>query len=152
MASPVPNLGPVVRGGKPILEHDLTHATGGLPGFPAFDDGFKAGRTVIAPERLTVTALGRARRRDGRPNGQSVHATGRSGIRYWFGHVAAPAPIGTVIPKGKRVAVISSNHEAPHLHVGIDARPLIGHELKHHTDYTHGAPTVGAQLTRALTV
>lgn len=142
----------MVRNGKPILEHDLTHATGGLPGYPAFDDGFRAGRVVIAPEPMRITRHGRARRRDGNPNGQSVYATGSSGIRYWFGHVANPSPVGTTVKRGERFATISSNHEAPHLHVGIDARPLIGHELKHHTDYTHGAPTVGAQLTRALAV
>lgn len=142
-----PNLGPVIAGGRSILLEDLTHATGGLPGFPAFDAGFgRPGVAVIAPERLTVTKIGRARRRDGSPNGRSVHATGASGLRYWFGHVEQPPAVGAELRKGARVALISANHEVPHLHVGIDARALIGHELEHHTDYTHGGPTLGAQL------
>lgn len=146
----IPRLGPVCHRGTPVWAHDLTHATGGLPGFPAFDDCFAAGTVCLAPEPMTVTAIGHAVRRDGRPNGRSVHATGASGIRYWFGHVAAPVPVGTHVARGQRFANVSANHESPHLHVGIDARALIGHELRHHTDYTHGAPTVGAQLRAAL--
>lgn len=144
--SEAPSLGPVVFGGQSVLDHDLTHATGGLDGFPAFDDGFQAGASVLAPEPLKVTGIGSARRRDGNPNGKSVHATGVSGIRYWFGHVENPRVTGSAIPKGERFAIVSGNHEMPHLHVGIDASALIGHELEHHTDYTHGGRTVGEQL------
>lgn len=145
----IPQLGPVVPGGMRVLDHDLTHATGGLPGFPAFDDGFSAGQLVIAPEPVQVTQLGRARRRDGRPNGLSLWATGASGIVYWMGHVARPVTVGTRAKLGGRLAIVSANHESPHLHVGIDASALIGRELEHHTDYTHGGPTVREQLERA---
>lgn len=139
----VPNLGPVYVGGQSILHHDLTHETDGLPGYPAFDDGWVAGRQVIAPEDMVITRIGSAQ------GGSSVYATGRSLMRYWFGHVALPSPLGPV-KKGRAFAVISSHESPPHVHVGIDAKPLIGHELIHHTDYSHGAPTVGAQLTKAL--
>lgn len=147
----VPALGPVVRGGKPILEQDLTHETGGVPNHPAFDDAIgRPGVAVIAPEAMTVDRIGSAVRRDGRPNGKSVHASGASGIHYWFGHLEDCLPAGTKVKKGQRFAVISANHEAPHVHVGIDARRLLSRDLEHHTDYTHGGPTVGAQLRKAL--
>ena len=144
----LPDLGPVVAGGKSVLDHDLTHATGGLDGYAAFDDGWRAGLAVVAPEALTVTRLSSARRRDGDPNGRAFYATGASKIRYWFGHVDDPPAVGARFKKGQKLAVISANHEEPHLHVGVDASALIGRELEHHTDYTHGAPTVGAQLSR----
>lgn len=143
----VPSLGPVVSGGRSILLEDLTHATDGVPGYPAFDTGVgRPGLAVLAPEALTVTRLGRFVRRDGRPNGRSVYATGRSTLRYVFGHLEQPVAVGTQLRKGSRVGVISSNHEAPHLHLGIDARPLLGRELEHHLDYTHGSPPLGEQL------
>lgn len=146
----VPPLGPVVPGGRSVLDQDLTHATGGLPGYPAFDDAVgHPGMAVIAPEGLTVTRQSSARRRDGRPNGKAFYATGASGLKYWFGHVDAAPAVGTKFRKARRMAVISANHEAPHVHVGIDAQAVIGHELAHHTNYTHGAPTVGKQLAEA---
>jgi hypothetical protein len=148
--SRVPNLGPVTPGGKSVLLQDLTHATGGLNGYPAFDDAFGAGIRVIAPEPLTVTRQSGARRRDGRPNGKAFYATGHSALEYWFGHVDIAPRVGARFNKGELMAHVSGNHEAPHLHVGIDARTLIGKELVHHTDYTHGAPTVGVQLAAVL--
>lgn len=155
-APKVPQLGPVVRGGKPILEQDLTHITGGLTAggsvWPAFDEAIgRPGLTVIAPEAVTVTGHGRARRRDGNPNGQSINlAVGASGIEYWFGHLENLAPVGAKVKKGGRLGTISPNHEAPHVHVGINAKPLIGRDLDHHANYTHGATKVGLDLARAL--
>jgi len=150
---PVPVLGPVIKGGTSVLKQDLTHATGGLPGYPAFDDGIgHPGKQVIAPERLTVTRQSSARRRDGSPDGKAFHATGASTIKYWFGHVDHAPTVGSVFQKGQAMSTISANHEAPHVHVGINTDTLLGHELDHHTNYTHGAPTVGAQLTRGLAV
>ena len=147
----IPDLGPVVRGGLSVLDHDLTHATGGLPGFPAFDDGFgAAGKAVLAPEKLTITRIGSAVRRDGKPNGRSIRATGASGIRYWFGHLEQPAAVNSVVRRGAKIGVISANHEEPHVHVGMDASALVGHELVHHTNYTHGAPTVRVQFEAHL--
>lgn len=145
-----PQLGPLTASGKSLLDHDLTHATGGLPGFPALDTGWYAGCPLLAPEVIEVTGHGRARRRDGKPNGLSVHATGASGIRYWFGHVARPAKVGAKLPLGAVVAYVSANHEEPHGHVGVDARAIIGRELEHRTDYRHGAPTIREQFQAAL--
>jgi hypothetical protein len=156
--APKPNhliLGPVIPGGLPILEQDLTHITDGMTEggsvWPAFDDGVgHPGMAVLAPEMLTITGHGHAKRRDGSPNGLSINvAVGASKIRYWIGHVEMPAAVGTVVKAGGKIAVISANHEAPHVHFGIDAIPLIGHDFAHHTNYTHGAPTVGAQLRAA---
>lgn len=148
---PVPALGPVVPGGRSVLEQDLTHATGGLDGYPAFDDAVgHPGLAVIAPEALTVTRQSSARRRDGNPNGKAFYADGASGIKYWFGHLDAAPAVGKRFKKGEVMAKISANHEVPHLHVGMDARALIGHDLVHHTNYTHGAPKVGVQLAAAL--
>lgn len=146
----VPALGPVEPGGRSILEFDLTHVTGGLSAYPAFDGPFGAGKTIIAPEKLTVTRLSSARRRDGNPNGKAFYATGVSGLRYWFGHIEQIPALGAVIPKGGKVGVVSANHEVPHLHVGIDAQDLIGKPLFSRTDYQHGGPTIGEQLERAL--
>lgn len=147
----VPALGPVIPGGKTILEQDLTHETGGVPHHPAFDDAVgRPGLNVLAPESLLVERVGRAARRDGSPNGKSIHALGASGIHYWFGHVEDPAPPGTRVGKGRKIGTISANHEAPHVHVGMDGRKLLGGaDFEHHTNYTHGAPTVGAQLLKA---
>lgn len=144
-----PALGPILAGGRSVLLEDLTHATGGIPGYPAFDFGFgRPGALIVAPELLDVTRHGRAVRRDGRPNGRIVYATGCSGLRYAIVHVEEPALIGAKLRKGQRVAVISANHEIPHGHLGIDARSVLGRELEHHTDYTHGAPTLGEQLRK----
>lgn len=152
----VPALGPIVRGGAPLLEHDLTHRTDGLDAhgsvWPAFDDGIgRPGLVVIAPELVTITGHGRAVRRDGRPNGRSLDlAIGASGLEYWIGHLEQPAPVGSRVRKGARLGVISANHEAPHVHVAVNARPLLGRDLEHHTNYTHGAPRIGAQLRKGL--
>jgi peptidoglycan hydrolase-like protein with peptidoglycan-binding domain len=145
----VPDLGPVVPGGRSVLDHDLTHETKGLPGYPAFDDGFRAGVVVIAPEPLVVTRIGTTVRRDGRRNGLAVYARGDA-LDWWFGHVDHPVPVGTRLERGARLAVVSANHESPHVHVGISAERLLGAELEHRRDYRHGAATVGAQLRRAL--
>lgn len=141
----VPDLGPIYRGGRSLLLQDLTHETDGVPGYPAFDDGWKAGRAVIAPERLTVT------QQSGSQGGDAFYAQGDSSIEYWIGHVVRAPATGTRFRKGTTLSTIASipySDGGPHVHTGINARPLIGHELLHHTDYSHGAPTVGEQLRR----
>jgi hypothetical protein len=140
----VPSLGPVSAGGKSVLQHDLTHATSGIPKYPAFDDAFVEGRAIMAPEFLTVT-----RDSSSRP-GDAFYAEGRSGLRYWFGHLASAPPVGAVFAKGAVVGKVGPNSVGggPHVHVGIniEKRYGAGKELAHHTNYTHGAPTVGDQL------
>jgi hypothetical protein len=153
---PAAALGPVSPGGASVLTQDLTHLTGGLDDYPAFDGVFDAGGAVIAPEALTVTRQSSARRRDGRPNGKAFYATGASKLKYWFGHVDAAPAVNARFRKGQVMCKVSSNHEAPHLHVGIDAKALTGKRLLYGRtgngpDYTRGSPTVGAQLARALT-
>lgn len=140
----VPPLGPVYAGGQSILLHDLTHETDGLPGYPAFDDGWVAGRAVIAPEPLTVTQHGDSQ------GGVAFYCTGVSGLLYWFGHCSSQPAVGAHFGKGAKMTSIANMGKKSHVHVGINATPLIGHELIHHTNYTHGAPLVGVQLKAAL--
>jgi len=152
------DLGPIVRGGTSILQMDATHVTDGMnlhgSVWPALDDGFgHPGLTVIAPENVRVTGHGHAKRRDGRPNGVSINiAVGDSGIEYWIGHLDTTglAPVGAKVKKGGKLGVITANHEAPHVHLGINACKLLGgKDLLHHNDYTHGAPLIGLQLKNA---
>jgi hypothetical protein len=142
----VPNLGPVWRGGKSVLLHDLTHATGGIPLYPAFDDAFVAGRAIIAPEALVVT-----KQSSSRP-GDAFYAKGASGIRYWFGHLVSAPATGRRFRKGETVGIVL-NHSiggGPHVHVGINVEDLLGagRQLEHRTNYTHGAVPIGKQLAK----
>jgi hypothetical protein len=141
-------LGPVWNGGKSVLLHDLTHATSGIPLYPAFDDAFQQGRDIVAPEDLEVT-----RASSSRP-GDAFYATGASKLRWWFGHLAVAPTVGRRFKRGDVVGKVAPNTigGGPHVHVGINVELLLGNgkELEHHTNYTHGAPTVGAQLAKAL--
>lgn len=141
----VPNLGPVFSGGKSVLDHDLTHATSGIPLYPAFDDAFSQGKTIIAPERIKIT------RASSSSPGDACYAEGTdSKLRYWFGHLATAPSVGTVIEKGKTIGKTCANNQGggPHVHVAINVEALWGpgKQMTHHTNYTHGGPTVGAQL------
>lgn len=144
---PATTLGPVWIGGKSVLAQDLTHATSGIPLYPAFDDAFNQGRVIVAPEDMEVT-----RQSSSRP-GLAFYATGKSKIRYWFGHLDRAHVAGTKFKKGDAVGKVAANTigGGPHVHVGVNVELLLGtgKELKHHTNYTHGAPTVGAQLIAA---
>ncbi len=140
----VPNLGPIVAGGQSVLDHDCTHETDGIDLYPAFDDAFGQGRSIIAPEALHVT-----RSSSSRP-GLAFYATGASGIRYWFGHLDRTHYAGQTFTKGQLVGKTVANHigGGPHCHVGVNVEQLWGKgkQLLHHTNYTHGAPTIRAQL------
>lgn len=144
-ARQVPALGPIYRGGRSLLLQDLTHETSGIDGYPAFDDGWRAGLAVIAPERLTVT------QQSGSQGGDAFYARGDSTIEYWVGHLTRSPATGTVFAKGatmSQIAAIPPSQGGPHVHTGINAKPLTGFELLHHDNYTHGAPTVGEQLRK----
>lgn len=145
----VPDLGPIWRGGKSILLHDLTHATSGIPLYPAFDDAFRQGEIIIAPEAITVCL----RETSAHP-GEAFFACGRSKLDYWFGHLDRTHALGTKFAKGDAVGRVAANSigGGPHVHCGISIERLIGEgrQLKHHTNYTHGAPLVGAQLKALL--
>ena len=140
----VPNLGPIYSGSKSVLDQDLTHATGGLDLYPAFDDAFGEGRTIIAPENIEITKASSSN------PGDACYALGDSGIQYWFGHLTTAPSVGVRISKGGKVGVTCVNNigGGPHCHLGINVENLWGKgkQLQHHTDYTHGAPTVGDQL------
>ncbi len=146
---PVPDLGPVWLGGKSVLLQDLTHATTGIPLYPAFDDAFNQGRVIVAPEPITV----HLKDSSAHP-GEAFYAIGKSKLRYWFGHLDRDHPLGTKFAKGDAVGRVAANTVGggPHVHVGINVELLLGEgkQLIHHTNYTHGAPTVGAQLRKAL--
>lgn len=146
-SSPTLALGPVWVGGKSVLLHDLTHATTNIPLYPAFDDAFNQGRVIVAPEDLTVT------RQSSANPGEAFYATGKSKIRYWFGHLDRGQAVGTKFRKGAAIGRVAANAigGGPHVHVGLNVELLlgVGRELKHHTNYTHGAPLVGEQLAAA---
>jgi hypothetical protein len=141
----VPALGPVYRGGLSILQQDLTHATDGIQYYPAFDTAFDEGMSLIAPEHMVVT-----RESSSRP-GDACYCTGDSGIRYWFGHQAYAPAVGRRFNKGDVFGRVAANHigGGPHCHVGINVEGIwgAGKQLQHHTNYTHGAPLVGYQLS-----
>ena len=148
----VPSLGPVVAGDKSLSLCQLSHKTSGIEQYIAFDSGWRAGKAVLAPELLTVT------RQSSAAGADAFYATGISELKYWFGHVNNPPSNGSKFQRGEKLCVIADiapSHGGPHLHLGIDAVDLIGHSLLygktgHGPDYTYGAPTVGAQLIKAL--
>lgn len=151
---PIPNLGPVIPGGKPILLESPTHNTDGLVArtgseYPAFDFGWHAGLKVLAPEGWEVTRQSSAQGAD------AFYATGDSGLRYWLGHIVEAPATGQRFTRGQTVATIASIPGVDHGHLGIDARLLIGRDLTWGKpvgrDYTFGGPTIGQQLARALT-
>lgn len=148
----LPDIGPVRVGGVSVLEQDCTHITSGL-GWPAFDDCFGQGVRVIAPEPLTVIpnpATG-ALWTSSNP-GDAFYARGDSGLIYWYGHLDRLHAVGTRFKKSALVGLTCENHigGGPHCHVAIDARPVLGHHLVSHSNYTHGAPKIGVQLAPAF--
>ena len=137
---PVPWLGPAVAGGVPVSDHRLTHVTDGIAGYPAYDDGWIAGRLVLAPENLVVTE------QSGSQGGDAFYAQGDSRIRHWFGHVLYAPATGKRFLRGQAmtsIANIPQYQGGPHLHHGLNAREL-GVELRA-TGYG-GGPTVNEQL------
>jgi hypothetical protein len=158
-APPVPDLGPVWDGGKSVLLHDLTHATSGIPLYPAFDDAFNQGRVIIAPEKIEVGWKyedGKWIRKLSSANpGAAFYARGVSDLGWWFGHLDRAHPLGTKFAKGDAIGRVAANNigGGPHAHVGINSELILGpgKQFLHHTNYTHGAPTVGVQLAKALT-
>jgi hypothetical protein len=142
--SKMPDLGPIVKGGKAVTAQDLTHATDGLAYYPAFDDGFAQGVTVIAPEDIEITKASSSN------PGDACYAKGKSGLQYWFGHLTSAPGVGKEIAKGAKVGVTCENNVGggPHVHLGVNVEKLwgSGKQMTHHTNYTHGAPLVGDQL------
>lgn len=156
----VPNVGPVCPGGLSVLDHDLTHASSGLPKnargislWPAFDDAFSAeprgGITIIAYDDLTVV------KQDTSANpGEAIYVEGLQKLDAWIGHIDRDYPLGTKFKKGQFVAktVDTTVGGGPHGHVAVNVERLlgIGVTLEHHTNYTHGATPIGEQLAKLL--
>jgi hypothetical protein len=105
---------------------------------------------VLAVEDLIVTKSSSAN------PGDAFYATGKSKLKYWYGHLGYAPSVGKEFAKGKPVGSIAYQ-KAPHVHLGIDARDLCGRTLLygasgHGPDYTYGSPTVGAQLKEYLSL
>lgn len=151
MKEKVPALGPVFSGGQSVLLQDLTHATSGLPVnargeslWPAFDDAFAAGKTIVAPENMEVT-------KDSSSNpGDACYTLGDSELQWWFGHLVTAPAIGTWIKKGATIGKTCPNDlgGGPHVHVALNVERLwgLGIALTGKTNYTHGGPLIGDQL------
>lgn len=140
----VPDWGPIWKGGKPLLEQDLTHITSNL-GWPALDDGWVAGRPILAPEDVVVYD-----NTSSSQGGDAFYVRGESGAEFWVAHITTVPAEGKRFSKGQIMTRISADHPRPHVHLAINARPLIGRHLVSHDDYTHGAPLIGVQLRKAL--
>lgn len=156
----VPDLGPLWNGGKSVLEQAPTHKTsgllvdeGGLTLWPAYDDAFKAGTTIIAPEPLVVT------RQSSSNPGDAFYADGDSEIEHWFGHLVSAPADGKRFVKGEKIGVVLDHNigGGPHVHHALNIERLFGkgEQLEWGADgdgpdYTHGSPTIREQLGRRL--
>lgn len=93
-----------------------THDTSGAPWNAnrptAIDVMASAGTIVGAPEP------GRIYRHGSAQGGEALYYQGQSGRRYWIGHIDQALPVGTVVKRrGGRIAVVSRDHPAPHVHL-----------------------------------
>jgi len=145
----MPDLGPLYNGGASVLYHQLTHNTDGIPYYPAYDDGWIGGLLVLAVEDMIVSKASSA------SPGDAFYATGKSKLNYWYGHLISAPAVGRTFRKGDYVARIYYQGSKSHVHLGIDARPLIHSTLLygstgHGPDYSYGSPPVGTQLKEAL--
>lgn len=149
---PVPQLGPIRRGGKSLLAYQLTHNTDGIPLYPAFDDNWGAGSISIAPEPLVVVSPYTSSN-----PGAAFYARGASGIDYWIGHLTSSPRIGRRFARGEEIGRSVAQTGAEHTHWGINVERLLGKgkQLKYGRngngpDYTYGAPAIGVQLRQYL--
>ena len=69
------------------------------------------GTAVVAPEAGIVVRHG------GAQGGQAMYFLSDSGRLYWLGHIDSMAPVGARVKRGGRLALISADHAAPHLHI-----------------------------------
>jgi len=151
--SPVPNLGPLYNGGASVLNHQLTHNTDGIPNFPAYDDGWVSGRSVLAVEDMVVDTTYTSS-----SPGAAFFATGTSKLRYWYGHLNYAPALNKRFSKGQQVGTICYQPNGKsHVHLGVYARNLLGYDLLYGAngngpDYTYGSPTVGTQLKEGMSL
>lgn len=92
-----------------------THVTDNLGwGTKTAEDIMAApGTTVDAPEAGKVLRWGSAQ------GGQSMYFQGQSGREYWLGHIDKMVSPGTQVGAGQPLAVVSSDHPRPHLHIDV---------------------------------
>lgn len=147
--SDIPDLGKLTQGGNDLLGLRLTHQSSGFPNpghpdsvFPAIDAGWITGLDVYAVENMRVTEGSSAN------VGDAFYAMGESRIEYWYGHLASAPAVGKTFRKGDKVGDISPHPNGAHVHMGMNAKRLIGKDLVY--GYSHGVPTVGQQLHAEL--
>jgi hypothetical protein len=145
------DIGPIVKGGPSVLDHDPTHATSGIPGFIAFDTAFAAGLQLIAPEDMVVDT-----KLTGASPGEAFYATGS--VRWWIAHHDKRWPLGTKFRKGDPIGRVIPTDVGggPHAHVALNCEKQLGkgRQLLYGKtglgpDYSHGSPTIRAQLEAA---
>lgn len=150
--SPLPELGPMTKGGRPFLELSLTHATSGIPLFPAVDLAWGAGVPVLAPESCTVDT------KDTSSNpGEALYLLGFSKLRLWVGHLDRDHPLGTKFRRGATLGLTIDQAGTDHGHVGVNAEFYLGkgQQFKYGRNgngppYTLGAPSMLSQLEATL--
>lgn len=150
----VPSIGPLYAGAVNLIDNAPTHATSGIPLYPAFDTAFTANMTIIAPENITVWFKDTSAY-----PGEAIYAYGDSGLKYWFGHLDRDWPLGVKINRGAVIGRVlpTTIGGGSHLHVGVNAEAFLGpgKQLKWGRDgngpnYTWGAATIRQQLATAL--
>lgn len=136
-----------------LIDMSLTHATSGIPLFPAVDTawGGGGGVMVIAPESCIVDTKDTSS-----SPGEAVYLTGASKLRYWVAHIDRDWPLGHRFARGEVIGrTLPIPGSSDHAHIGVNAEALIGtgKQLKYGRngngpDYTTGAPTIRTQLRR----
>ena len=94
---------------------DATHVTDGLgwDTHSAIDIMSDPGVAVGAPEDAVVVYW----KPTGAQGGGSMLLRTPSGREYWLGHIANGVKPGTRVKRGQRIADVSADHDAPHVHL-----------------------------------
>ena len=94
---------------------DATHVTDGLGWntHSAIDIMSDPGVAVGAPEDAVVVYW----KPTGAQGGGSMLLRTKSGREYWIGHIANGVQAGTRVRRGQRIADVSADHDAPHVHL-----------------------------------
>ena len=149
----IPQLGPLFNGGKSILDHSLTHKTGGIDYYPAFDTAFVEGEQILAVEDMIV------RRASSSRPGLAFYCLGDSKIAYWYGHLDRTHSAGKRFKKGEVVGRVCANSigGGPHVHLGVNIENIAGRKKQllygktgRGPDYTWGSPTIRVQLRKVF--
>ena len=115
----VPTKGPGIHVNGKVMKLGTswagTHVTDGLD----WNHGAKTARDIMASPGTAVLApeSGEIVRHGSAQGGQSMYFLSDSGAMYWLGHIEGMLPVNTRVKRGQRIAVISADHDAPHLHI-----------------------------------